>query len=149
MFDIGWSELLIIAVVTIIVIGPKELPRVLRNLGRAVGAVRRTANDFRHQVEEALRESELEDLRKEFEGAQAANPLRGVEHGIGGSLEPVGSEAEPAPKPSPKRARKPAAGKTASRGKSAPAKSKSAKAAAKGAPSGRKSAAAKAPRKGG
>ncbi|SEQ04073.1 sec-independent protein translocase protein TatB [Faunimonas pinastri] len=68
MFDIGWSEILIIAVVAVVVIGPKDLPRALRAFGKTMGMVRRTANDFRRQFDDALREAEKEadlaDLRK-------------------------------------------------------------------------------------
>ncbi len=96
MFDIGWSELLIIAVVAIIVIGPKDLPRMLRNLGRAMGAVRRTASEFKAQFEDAVRDSELEELQREFADVAAMNPAGAIENAIGASLEPVSpSEAKP------------------------------------------------------
>src|SRR4028119_1425431 len=55
MFDIGWSEILVIAVVAIVVVGPKELPKMLRTFGKTMGTVRRTANDFQRQVHEAPR----------------------------------------------------------------------------------------------
>jgi sec-independent protein translocase protein TatB len=73
MFDIGWSEMLVIAAVTIVVVGPKELPRMLRTFGRTMGTVRRTANDFKRQFDEALREAEreagLEDAKKQLKSA--------------------------------------------------------------------------------
>jgi sec-independent protein translocase protein TatB len=65
MFDIGWSELLVIAVVAIIVVGPKDLPGMLRAFGRTMSQVRRTANDFKRQFNEALREAEDESGLKE------------------------------------------------------------------------------------
>jgi sec-independent protein translocase protein TatB len=105
MFDIGWSELLIIAVVAIIVIGPKDLPRVLRNLGRAMGAVRRTASEFKAQFEDAVRDSELEELQREFADVAAMNPAGAIENAIGASLEPV-SPAETKPKKARKTAAK-------------------------------------------
>jgi sec-independent protein translocase protein TatB len=64
MFDIGWSELLVIAVVALIAIGPKELPGVLRNVGHWMGKVRRMAAEFQSQFQEAMREAEMEDLKK-------------------------------------------------------------------------------------
>ena len=67
MFDIGWSELLVIALVAIVVVGPKELPRVLRSFGNYAGKLKRTAAEFRRQFDEAMLESELEDMRKSFE----------------------------------------------------------------------------------
>jgi sec-independent protein translocase protein TatB len=64
MFDIGWSELLVIAVVALIVIGPKELPGLLRNVGHWMGKVRRMAAEFQSQFQEAMREAEMADLKK-------------------------------------------------------------------------------------
>ncbi|CAA0092539.1 Sec-independent protein translocase protein TatB [Starkeya nomas] len=63
MFDIGWSELLVIGVVALVVIGPKELPRVLRTVGQGVAKLRRMAGEFQGQFNEALREAELSDLK--------------------------------------------------------------------------------------
>jgi sec-independent protein translocase protein TatB len=65
MFDIGWSELVVIGVVALIAIGPKELPGVLRMTGQWIGKVRRMAAEFQGQFQEALREAEMEDLKKQ------------------------------------------------------------------------------------
>jgi sec-independent protein translocase protein TatB len=67
MFDISWSELLILGIVTLIFVGPKELPVFLRTLGRYAGTVRRHANDFKAQFDAAMREAELDSMRKEVE----------------------------------------------------------------------------------
>ena len=67
MFDIGWAELLVIGVVALIVIGPKELPAVLRTLGQSMAKIRRMASDFQGQFNDALREAELSDLKKQAE----------------------------------------------------------------------------------
>ena len=64
MFDIGWSELLVIGVVALIAIGPKELPGVLRSVGHWMGKIRRMASDFQGQFQEAMREAEMSDLKK-------------------------------------------------------------------------------------
>jgi len=64
MFDIGWSELLVIGVVALIAIGPKELPGVLRTAGQWVGKVKRMAAEFQGQFQEAMREAEMADLKK-------------------------------------------------------------------------------------
>ena len=64
MFDIGGSELLVIAVIALLVVGPKELPALLRTIGRVVGAIRRQAQQFRQQFDEAIRDTEFEDLKK-------------------------------------------------------------------------------------
>src|SRR5215471_19762464 len=67
MFDIGWSELLLIAVVALIAIGPKELPTVLRTLGQWMGKLRRMASEFQSQFQEAMREAEMADLKKQVD----------------------------------------------------------------------------------
>jgi sec-independent protein translocase protein TatB len=74
MFDIAWSELLLLAVVALIFIGPKELPQVLNNLGRAAAKLRRSADEFRRHFEESMRESGYEDLHKNIQDFRALNP---------------------------------------------------------------------------
>jgi sec-independent protein translocase protein TatB len=71
MFDIGWSELLVIAVVAIVVVGPKDLPRLMRTFGHYMGKVRRMASDFQRQFEEAVRDSELDEVRKAMHEVRA------------------------------------------------------------------------------
>jgi sec-independent protein translocase protein TatB len=72
MFDIGWSELVVIGVVALIAIGPKEFPGVLRSMGHWMGKVRRMASEFQDQFREAMREAEVADIKKQFDDAQAA-----------------------------------------------------------------------------
>jgi sec-independent protein translocase protein TatB len=72
MFEISWSELLILAIVTLIFVGPKELPVFLRTIGRYAGMVKRQANEFRLQFEAAMHEAELDSIKKEFESMQAS-----------------------------------------------------------------------------
>lgn len=72
MFDISWSELLILAIVTLVFVGPKELPVFLRTLGRYAGMVRRHANEFKAQFDAAMREAELDSMRKEVEQMQSS-----------------------------------------------------------------------------
>src|SRR5690242_18010149 len=67
MFDIGWGELVVIGIVALIAIGPKELPTVLRTLGQYMGKVRRMASEFQGQFQEAMREAELAELKKQAE----------------------------------------------------------------------------------
>jgi len=64
MFGLGWGEMVVIGIVALIAIGPKELPTVLRTLGQWIGKVRRMANEFQGQFQEALREAEFADLKK-------------------------------------------------------------------------------------
>src|SRR3954467_4679820 len=72
MFDIGWSELVVIAVVALIAIGPKELPGVLRMVGQWMGKARKMASEFQGQFQEAMREAEMADLKKSFDEVKQA-----------------------------------------------------------------------------
>src|SRR4030081_3231398 len=72
MFDIGWSELVVIAVVALIAIGPKELPGVLRMVGQWMGKARKMAAEFQGQFQEAMREAEMADLKKTFDEVKKA-----------------------------------------------------------------------------
>jgi sec-independent protein translocase protein TatB len=72
MFEIGWSELVVIAVVALIAIGPKELPGVLRMVGQWMGKARKMAAEFQGQFQEAMREAEMADLKKSFDEVKEA-----------------------------------------------------------------------------
>jgi sec-independent protein translocase protein TatB len=67
MFDIGWGELVVIGIVALIAIGPKELPGVLRTMGQWMGKVRRMASEFQNQFHEAMREAEMADLKQQVD----------------------------------------------------------------------------------
>lgn len=72
MFDIGYSELLLIGVVTLLVVGPKDLPRVLRTVGQWIGRGRSMARHFRSGIDNMIRESELEEMNKQWAAQNAA-----------------------------------------------------------------------------
>jgi sec-independent protein translocase protein TatB len=78
MFDLTSSKLLILGVVALIVVGPKELPFLLRTIGKYMAMIRRQANEFRSQFDEAMREAELDTIRKDVENVarDAENSLR-------------------------------------------------------------------------
>ncbi len=96
MFDFAWSHILLIAVVALLVIGPKDLPRVLRTVGIWVGRARSIAREFQGSLDQMIREAELEEVRKEVEKAATID----LDHTIGTTLDPGGelkqSFAEPA-----------------------------------------------------
>jgi sec-independent protein translocase protein TatB len=103
MLDFSWSHILIVLVVALVVVGPKDLPRLMRTAGQWAGKARRMANELRASFDEMARQSELDDLRKEIEALRAERPLadfdRIGDHGIlptGESIEDLGREAEPA-----------------------------------------------------
>ncbi|MEY2943924.1 MAG: twin-arginine translocase subunit TatB [Pseudomonadota bacterium] len=72
MFDVGASELLLIVIVAIVVIGPKDLPLALRTAGRWIGKIRRVSGHFRSGIETMIREAELEDMEKQWRAQNAA-----------------------------------------------------------------------------
>ncbi|WP_319531761.1 Sec-independent protein translocase protein TatB [uncultured Cohaesibacter sp.] len=82
MFDIGWSEILVIVIITILVVGPKELPGLLRTVGKTIGNVRRMAGDFQNQFNEALREAELEDVKNTISDVRSLNPKTAVKDAV-------------------------------------------------------------------
>ena len=122
MFDIGWSELLVIAVVAIVVVGPKELPKLMRGFGHYAGKLRRAASDFQRQFEEAMRESEVEEVRKAIESVRTETPSLDLKAPIDKPMmlpKPAAAPlAEPPAKAKPARKRGPAKAKPpAKRGK--------------------------------
>ena len=77
MFDISWTEFLLIGVVALIVIGPKELPTVMRTLGQYTRKLRSMAADFQNQFHEALREADMADLKKQVD--DMASDIKGYD----------------------------------------------------------------------
>jgi sec-independent protein translocase protein TatB len=93
MFDIGWSEFVVIAVVALIAIGPKELPGVLRMVGQWMGKARKMAAEFQGQFQEAMREAEMADLKKSFDevkeaatGFSSGNVMTSLEKDVSNAL---------------------------------------------------------------
>ncbi|MFZ1681188.1 MAG: Sec-independent protein translocase protein TatB [Rhizobiaceae bacterium] len=74
MFDIGWPEMLVIAVVMIVVVGPKDLPKMLRTVGRMASKLTSVAGDFRRQFDQALKEAELDDLKNSVDQIRSLDP---------------------------------------------------------------------------
>lgn len=72
MFDIGASELLVIVIVAVLVIGPKDMPLALRTAGRWIGKIRRVSTHFRTGVDAMIREAELEELEKKWQAQNEA-----------------------------------------------------------------------------
>jgi len=103
MFDIGWGELVVIAIVALVVIGPKELPTVLRTMSQWMTKIRRMAAEFQGQFQEAMREAELADLKKQVDSMSdftrdltpSANPLETARREIESAFED--KPATPAP----------------------------------------------------
>jgi sec-independent protein translocase protein TatB len=115
MFNLGWGELVLIGIVALIAIGPKELPTVLRTIGQMMGKVRRMANEFQGQFHEALREADLADLQKHADDVTSSlnetvsdisryDPLADTQKEIEQGFDlaaPVTADAAPAELPAP------------------------------------------------
>lgn len=105
MFDISWGELVLIGMVALIVIGPKELPTVLRTLGQWMTKVRRMAAEFQGQFQEAMREAELAELKKQVDAigdtarnlAPDFNPIETARKEIESAVEPKPTTASTPP----------------------------------------------------
>ncbi len=82
MLDIGWTELLVIAVILIVVVGPKDLPPMIRAFGKMTKRLRQTAGEFRAQFDEALREAELDDLKKSVDDVRSLNPANSIREAL-------------------------------------------------------------------
>jgi sec-independent protein translocase protein TatB len=106
MFDMSWGEVLVIGAVALVVIGPKDLPKALRTLGNMTSQVKKMASEFQSQFNEAMREAELEDIKKEVAGlneqVSAANPLGTIHDELKGAIESTpGTSASAATTPEP------------------------------------------------
>lgn len=82
MLDIGWSEMAVVAVIALIIIGPKDLPRILRLGGRWAGKARAIARDFQNSLDDMVRESELNEVKKDVESAASYDVKKEVENAI-------------------------------------------------------------------
>jgi sec-independent protein translocase protein TatB len=96
MFDFSWGEVLLIGAVALIVIGPKDLPAALRTVGRVMGKVKRMASEFQGQFNEALREADLDKVRKDVEGMNRAasagfNPVKSIRDEMKGAIDKPGA----------------------------------------------------------
>jgi sec-independent protein translocase protein TatB len=110
MFDIAWSELLVIIVVALVVVGPKDLPRLMRTAGQWAGRARAMADQFRRSFDDIARQSELDDLRQEvnrLQSTQLIDPRAEIETAMYPTGNPLsGSPMDdvspvPAPEPAP------------------------------------------------
>ena len=81
MLDIGWTEILIIAVITLFVVGPKDIPKVLRTIGIWIGKFKSISRDFQNTLHDAVKEAELDEVKKQIESAHDAFDQWGVQLG--------------------------------------------------------------------
>jgi len=113
-FDVGASELLLIVIVAVVVIGPKDMPMALRTAGRWIGKMRKVSSHFRAGLDTMVREAELEDMEKKWreqnEAIMRANPGGDVMPSAESMQAPSIADAAPKPAqlPSPEAAAEPA-----------------------------------------
>jgi sec-independent protein translocase protein TatB len=97
--DLSWSHMLIVLVVALVVVGPKDLPKLMRRMGQWTAKARGMADQFRRSFDEMARQTELDELRKELDELRNARPLADVEQTL---MEPLSGPAvsfEPEAKP--------------------------------------------------
>jgi len=95
MLDMSWGEVMVIGAVALIVIGPKDLPRALRTVGQMTGKIRRMAAEFQGQFNEAMREAELDDVKRQIQGVNDSvtglnpsfNPIQTIRDELKGAVE--------------------------------------------------------------
>lgn len=85
----GFFELMLIAVIALVVIGPKDLPKLMRSAGRFVAKARAMAGEFTAAFDQMARETEMEDLRKEIEDLKKQNPVSEIKREIDETLKPI------------------------------------------------------------
>jgi sec-independent protein translocase protein TatB len=94
MFDLfSWSHILILLTVALVVVGPKDLPRLMNIAGRWAGKARNMANEFKKSFEDMARQSELDELRAEVERLKTHDPMADLNNDIQRALNPVDTEA--------------------------------------------------------
>ena len=111
-FDLSWSHILLFLIVTLVVVGPKDLPKMMRMAGQWMGRARAMANQLRRSFDEMARQSELEELRAEISALRQERPLSGVEHDLHHAILPPTdlpppAEHVPAPAGQPELAQEP------------------------------------------
>jgi sec-independent protein translocase protein TatB len=103
MLDMSWGEVMVIGAVALIVIGPKDLPKALRTLGQFTSRIRRMAAEFQGQFNEAMREAELDEVKRQIQGVndsvgslnQGFNPVQTVRDELKGAIEGPASPEKP------------------------------------------------------
>src|SRR3954470_10662948 len=107
MLDMSWGEVMVIGAVALIVIGPKDLPRALRTVGQMTGKIRRMAAEFQGQFNEAMREAELDEVKRQIQGVNDSvtaanpgfNPIQTIRDELKGAVEGTNVPASPAATP--------------------------------------------------
>jgi sec-independent protein translocase protein TatB len=97
--DLSWSHMLLVLVVALVVVGPKDLPKLMHTIGRWAGKARAMADQFRKSFDEMARQSELDELRKELDELRNMRPLAETERTVAEALQPPDVSVAPEAKP--------------------------------------------------
>jgi sec-independent protein translocase protein TatB len=85
-FGLSWSHMLLVLVVALVVVGPKDLPKLMRKMGQWAAKARGMADQFRRSFDDMARQSELDELRKELDELRNTRPLAGVEQQLNDAM---------------------------------------------------------------
>ncbi len=113
--DLSWSHILLLLIVALVVVGPKDLPRLMREVGRWAGKARAMADQFRKSFDEMARQSELDELRREIDELRAIRPIADVQRHVSEAIlpsdlmsqPPIPDDAPPAPEAEPESEQRP------------------------------------------
>src|SRR5215472_8883839 len=106
--DLSWSHILLVVVVALVVVGPKDLPKLMRTVGQWMGKARQMADQFRKSFDDMTRQAELDELRGELEALRSRRPFSDVEHELSQAIIPPELASSPqAPTKAPEASRRP------------------------------------------
>jgi sec-independent protein translocase protein TatB len=105
MLDMSWGEVMVIGAVALIVIGPKDLPKALRTVGQVTGKIRRMASEFQGQFNEAMREADLDEVKRQIQGVndsvgslnEGFNPMQSIRDELKGAVDGAGAPKDKTP----------------------------------------------------
>jgi sec-independent protein translocase protein TatB len=97
--DLSWSHILLVIIVALVVVGPKDLPRLMRTLGRWTAQARKMADQFRSSFDEMARQAELDELKNELEALRSRRPFADVERELNQSIIPPDMASTPLASP--------------------------------------------------
>jgi sec-independent protein translocase protein TatB len=95
--DLSWSHILLVLVVALVVVGPKDLPRLMREVGRWAGKARAMADQFKKSFDEMARQSELDELRREIDELRTMRPLADTQRQLAEAMLPPDLVSRPQP----------------------------------------------------
>src|SRR5437868_4526225 len=99
--DLSWSHILLVVIVALVVVGPKDLPKLMRTVGQWMGKARQMADQFRKSFDDMTRQAELDELRNELEALRSRRPFAETERELSQAIVPPELTGSPQPSPKP------------------------------------------------